>query len=315
MEAAVVRPLGVTAVALSVTLITASVDAEELWYPHLPGLDEGLAAGAASPTGVYATVNQYYSTLNKYEGSGQSAGYGTDALFEIPILLWQTDFKVLNGTYSAAVSLPFDYTNIYGPGLAPANNDHGLFNPQIVPIQLSWKLPDHFSIKAGLTVDIDEPSSSFAHPPNGGGLGTGNGFWTIQPDFAVSWLHDGWNLSLSMHYAINLNDPSYHIAGGVYDYQSGEVIAVDYTALKTFGKWRVGVGGYSENQLTPDSGEGAVLAGCPMNGGCKAQSYGAGPLLGYEFGGLSARVEYNFPFAASNSFNGRLLDIRFVIPL
>jgi hypothetical protein len=66
------------------------------------------------------------------------------------------------------------------------------------------------------------------------------------------------------------------------------------------GKW--GAGGYSENQISSDTGEGATLIGCPAKGGCKASSYGAGPLVGYNFGGLYALAEYNFPIAAKSDF-------------
>ena len=308
------KTIGAVAAALGALLAARQAYAEELWYPHPPGLDEGLEAGAAPSVGVYGIVNQYYGTFKEYGSSGASAGYGVDALFEVPVLFWQTGFKVLGGSYSAAVALPFDFSNIYGTGLAPANNVHGLYNTMVVPGQLAWRLRDNFYVKAGLTINIDDATSSFAHPPNGGGLGSGNGYWTIQPDFGVSWLRDGWNVSLSMHYAINLADADYHIAGGVSKYQSGDVIAGDYTVMKRLGKWKFGVGGYSEDQLTPDTGEGAILAGCAKSNGCKAQSYGAGPLLGYEFGGLSALVEYNFPIASRNGLNGRLLNVRFVIP-
>lgn len=300
-------------IAMGALFAASCATAEELWDPHRAGFDEGAEAGAPLPEGFYGTVNQWYGTLDSYDNSGHRTGYKVDALFVVPALIWQSGFKILGGDYSAAVVVPFDYTNIFG-GARLASNGHGLYNTMLTPGQLAWRLPDNFYVKAGLTINIPDATNSFAHPPDGGAVGSGNGFWTVQPDLAVSWLRGGWNLSVSLHYAINLNDSKYHFDGGVYNYKSGDVIAADYTLTKKLGKWKVGVGGYSEDQITSDSGDGAIVVGCPAKGGCKAASYGGGPLVGYNFGGLYALAEYNFPIAAKSDFGGRLLNIHFVIP-
>ncbi len=85
---------------------------------------------------------------------------------------------------------------------------------------------------------------------------------------------------------------------------------VDYTLTKDIGKWTVGLGGYSENQLS--SGTGA--AACANNGGCQVAIYGIGPLIGYNFGGAIGMVEYNAAFANKNDAGGNVLNVRLVIP-
>ncbi len=64
-------------------------------------------------------------------------------------------------------------------------------------------------------------------------------------------------------------------------YQSGDELMADYTVTKDIDKWTVGLGGYSGNQLSIDSGPGA--AACATNGGCQVAIYGIGPLVGYNF--------------------------------
>jgi hypothetical protein len=303
------------AILVSALFAAGRAQAVELWVPDLPGLDEGLQAGAAPAPGVYAIVNQYYGTLTKFGNSGRSSGYGVDALFEVPELFWYTDYRILGARYSAGIALPFDYSNVFGPAIPPESNEHGLYNTTIVPAQLNWQLPAHLFVKTGLTIRAADATSTSAGPPSTGGIGSGTGYWTVEPDFAVSWLRGGWNLTASMHYMINLSDPDYHIGTGLYNYRSGNIIEGDYTLSKSHRRWTFGVGGYSVNQLTSDSGAGAVLAGCGHSGGCRAESYGVGPLAGYDFGGISALIAYNFPMSQKNDLNGRVLNVRFVIPL
>ena len=295
------------AVAFSTMLAATQASATELWDPHLRGTDEGLAAGAALPPGLYGVWDQWYDTLTIYDNGGHDTGVHVDALVEVPILLWQSGYKFLGGDYSAGIAVPFDYTNVRvagAPGLSD-NGHWGSFNTVLIPGQLAWTLPNHFHAKLGLTVYLDDASSSPASPPPGGGVGSGNGYATIQPDLGISWLNDGWNVSLSMHYAANMNDSKTH-------YQSGDEFMVDYTVTKDIGKWTVGLGGYSENQLSDDTGAGAV--GCIHNDGCKVAIYGIGPIIGYNFGGLIGQLQYNAAFANKNDAGGNMLNVRLVVP-
>jgi hypothetical protein len=295
------------AVALTTLLAATQASATELWDPHLRGTDEGLAAGAALPPGVYGVWDQWYSSMAVYNSGGHDTGVHVDALVEVPILLWQSGYRLLGGQYSAGLALPFDYTNtrIAGVGALADNGHWGTFNTILIPGQLSWTLPHNFHAKLGLTVYLDDASSSPGNPAPGGGVGSGNGYSTIQPDLGISWLKDGWNLSVSTHYAVNMKNTK-------TDYQSGDEFMADYTITKDIGKWTVGLGGYSENQLSSDTGTGA--AACTNNGGCRVAIYGIGPLVGYNFGGAIGMIEYNAAFANKMDAGGNELTVRLVIP-
>jgi hypothetical protein len=296
--------------ACSIAFLTTGASAAQLWDPHLRGVDEGMAAGAVPPPGVYGVLNNYWASFSEYDASGHRDGVKLDALVEVPIVLWQTGIKVLGADYAMAIAQPFDYTNLRVPGdAAISNNAHwGTFNTILIPGQLSWSLPNDFHVLAGLTVYVDDASSSPANPPAAGGVGSGNGYWTLQPDFGISWLHDGWNISLSAHYAYNFKDSK-------TQYKTGQELALDYTVTKTLGKWIVGAGAHQENQLTSDTGAGAVARGCPARNGCKVANYGIGPLLGYQFGGVEVLAEYNQNIYAENDVAGTIFNLRLVSAL
>ena len=109
------------------------------------------------------------------------------------------------------------------------------------------------------------------------------------------------------HLAINGNDRATH-------YQSGNELSIDYTLTKTIGNWTIGLGAHQQNQLNSDSGSGAALAGCANKSGCRVTDYGAGPLVGYQFGPLNVMVTYNHNIYTENNFAGDILNVRFTAP-
>ncbi|WP_199054743.1 transporter [Aquitalea sp. ASV15] len=278
--------------------------AQELWDPHLRGINEGFAAGALPPEGVYGVLNNYWASFDVYDHNGQKTGSKVDALIEVPIVLWSTGVKVLGADYAVALAQPFDYTTLTGNGI-PSNGRWGTFNTILVPGQLSWTLPNDWHVKAGLNVYLPDGSSSPNRLPQGTFVGAANGFWTLQPTLAVSWLHDGWNLSADASWAYNFTNPDTH-------YKSGQQLAIDYTAAKTVGRWTFGLGAHQENQISDDSGSGA--AACANKGGCRASNYGIGPLLGYQFNEVSVMAIYNHGFKTRSDTGGDFLNLRLVFP-
>jgi hypothetical protein len=285
-------------------LSAGSVRAEELWNPHLRGLDEGLAAGALPPEGFYMINDSYFGQWKDYNGSGNGMPHKLDVFVDAPILLWSTGLKFLGADYAVAVAQPFDYTSTFANSVPSAGNGHiGSFNTILVPGMLSWALPYDFHVKTSLAVALDDASSSsgkFA-PPNDG-AGAGNGFTTFEPGVGVSWLHDGWNLSADMQYDYNLIDSATH-------YLSGDQIAIDYTATKTFDKWTAGLGAYQENQLERDRLHGVGVADSSR------QTYGIGPIAGYDFGPVNVQAIYNFNLLTQNDNGGNFFNLRFIVPL
>ena len=290
--------------------LAGQASSEELWDPHLRGVNEGLPAGALPPPGVYGVLNNYWVSYTMRDRNGKSVGNtGLSALVEVPILLWSTGLKILGADYAVAIAQPFDYTNVgSGYGVGSGSGNWGTFNTILIPGQLAWTFGD-FHVKAGLTIYLDDASSTMADIVRGrrlnGGLPSGNGYTTIQPDLGFSWLHDGWNVSADLHLAVPVDATT---APG-YRYQSGNQFAADYTVTKTIDKWTFGLGMHQENQLNGDTLNGRSVPNST------ASNLGIGPLLGYQFGGINVMAEWNHNIYAQNDVAGEIFNLRFVVPL
>lgn len=288
-------------------MVAKPASATELWDPPLRGVNEGLATGAALPPGVYGILNNYWASYNQYDSDGHKTGLKLDALVEVPIVLWQTGYKVWDADFAMAIAQPFDYTTVKMPGTAAiSNNGHwGTFNTVLIPAMLHWGFEHNLHLTTSLAVYVDDATSSPADPPGGGGVGSGNGFWSLEPDVAVSWLSDGWNASIHMRYVYNFKNTKTH-------YHSGSMIAVDYTLTKTLGNWTIGLGAHEQHQITDDSGSGA--AACAGTG-CRVTNFGMGPIIGYQFGPMALHLVYNQNIYTENDVAGTFVNLRLVAPL
>ena len=292
--------------------------ATELWDPHLRGLNEGLAAGALPPPGLYFINNSYFApSYHGYGGTfGAPSGHGNSdvklfAYVDVPVLLWVPGCKFLGADYAMGIAQPFVYTNLRvgnGQDGYLSGATWGMYNTIIIPYELSWKLPCDFFVKTGLGIALNDGTNSPATADTlSSGPGdifaeTSNGYYTFEPTLGVSWLHNGWNVSVDFHYAFNLKDSG-------TDYTSGQQLAIDYTITKTCGKWTFGVGAAQETQTTNDTVSGFTL---PDN---KANAWTIGPIVGYNFGPCSVQFIYNFPLYTNNDVGGEWFDVRFVVPL
>jgi len=300
------------ALAAAITLSAGNAFADELWNPHLRGTDEGLAAGALPPQGVYFIDDAYMGSWKQLTDKGNFTGTKLDVFVDIPILLWNPGIKLLGADYAVAIAQPFDYTNVYSNGVAGTGNGHvGTFNTVVIPGMLSWALPYDFHVKGSLAVYVDDASSTPAYPAPAGGAGAGNGFWTVEPGLGISWLHSGWNVSAQFMYDFNTEDSSITVARP-YKYDSGDQFAADYTVTKALGKWTVGAGAYQENQIEKDKKNGTSI-GCTTCG--TRETYGAGPIVGYDFGAINLQATYNFDIMTHNDFGGDFFNLRAIVPL
>ena len=293
-------------VVLTTTVFTFSqAYAEENWAPHLAGVFEGTRAGALPPKGVYFVNETLLTRTTLYNNAGDrsSTGVKSNIAVDVPIFQLVPGVKILGADYALAVSQPFDYVNSSAPGSYSGGTNlgtgGGLFNTLLIPVQLSWALPNDFHVKTSLGVyllDGDFVTADKMAVPNG------MGFWSFEPSIGVSWLRGDWNVSGSFAYDHNLkNDKS--------KYQSGDVIDGDYTFTKTLGKWTAGVGGYTQFQLSNDTLDRVTLAES------KLEKVAAGPIIGYNFGPLIVQTNYNFRLRSTNVAQGDEFWLNVTVPL
>jgi hypothetical protein len=300
---------GAIAVGVTAAVLAAScARAEELWDPYLRGVNEGLAAGAMPPPGVYGILDNYWTVYSYYNNHGDKVpNTSLNCLVEVPILLWVPGVHILGATYAAAIAQPFDYTS--DPGLTGTTGagNWGAYNTVLIPGQLAWTAGDVF-VKTGFEIYLNDASSTPASLANGhlnnGGLPSGNGYTTVQPDLGISYLADNWDISADLHLIFPVTADKYDSI----TYRSGDEFAADYTFTKTIGKWTFGLGMHQEDQLSEDSRNGHALRDSEVS------NLGAGPLIGYAFPGIIVLAEYNHNIHTQNDVAGDFFNFRFVVP-
>lgn len=306
--------ISAAALAMASSMFTfTSAKAEELWDPYLRGSGEGIPSGALAPPGFYGELDNYYADYSQFDNNGNRIpGKHLTVLVELPVLIYIPNFKVFGATYGMAIGLPFDYTS-FTPfqRQTPGGGNLGLYNTVLIPGALSWSLPHNLFARVGLTVllptAMNTMSDYFKGNVKNGGAPSGNAFSTLQPDFGISWLWNGWNVSAAGHVSFNIGSDNNY--GGVHgsSYYSTTEFSADYAITKTIGRWTMGVGASQENQFGNDT-----LNGAPVPG-TRFTNYSVGPIVGYEFpGGMSVTAIWNHCYGVHNDVGGDFVDFRFL---
>jgi hypothetical protein len=332
---------------MALAMVVFPAYAFELWEPHLPGSDEGLAAGALPPPGFYFIWLNYTPTNYTLHGGGfarDSKGQYdpsqsnsqlkyTTAYIEGPALLWSTGCKFLGADYGLAIAQPFDMTGVrFGTstnskstslgGAVWTGSQDGTFNTILVPYILSWKFCDYWRVKTSLAIGFDDAMNS---PESSLGAVTKNGsqrFFDKNGVNFYAWAGDAGylivpNIGISwLYHGWNLSADLYY---GIQtkdtdvNYKSGDMFEADYTASYTCGKWTFGLGAGQAQQLSEDkynTGKGYTSQPNSIE-----EKYYFGPLVGYNFGPISVMLAYNVNVLSENCVAGNTFMARFVIPL
>jgi hypothetical protein len=220
-----------------------------------PGAFIGASAGVPPP-GIYM-FNQVFTYQANLVGPGTAAlnppgtrKTGVQAAVDVQGFLFVPGWTFLGATYDAVLVVPW----VMGSLGQPFNiQEAGMHNTYIVPVELSWKLADSgFAIKTGLGIYApDGTTHNFIPGVTGSSAGTGYPFigdpyWTFQPEFIISYLKDGWNLSAAIYDEINTRNTA-------TQYKTGNILHADFTATKTIGKWTFGPVAYYYGQVSDDS--------------------------------------------------------------
>ncbi|WP_160331177.1 SphA family protein [Bradyrhizobium macuxiense] len=235
-----------------------------------PGVALG-AAAAAPPPGLYG-FDQFFTYQGRLVGPGtprdaDGSASGTISSAAAHGFVYVPGWTFLGASYDAVAVVPFATLSV-GP---PVNfNSSGMHNSYFAN-ELSWKLGDSgFFIKAGLGLYAPTGTQQGAN----GLANVGNPWWTFQPEFVVSYLKDGWNLTANVFDEINT-------ANSITDYRSGDVLHAEFTATKTIGNWTIGPVAYYVGQITGDRSSAFYHDTIFVN---RYDVWAAGGLLGYNFG-------------------------------
>jgi hypothetical protein len=256
-------------------------NAYEGGYPgwaNKPGALIGASAGVPPP-GIYMfdQVFTYQTNLTGPITNAIGTHTGVQAAVDVQGFLFVPGWTFLGGTYDAVIAQPFIMASIGGPlNLNPAfpSQVSGAHNTLIIN-ELSWKLgTSGFVVKTGLT--IDAPDGTVQGPA--GLSNVGNPWWTFQPELAISYLKDGWNLTAFLYEEFNTKN-------SIDGYTTGDIFHGDFTITKTIGKWTFGPVAYYVGQVSNDS---CPALTCTVAGGT------AGNAQRYNLFAVGGLVEYNF---------------------
>lgn len=181
---------------------------------------------------------------------------------------------VLGAHYTVAAFLPYTWLDISaraqaGAGSVARHSEvSGLGDLTLVPLMLAWKVGDW---QFDVLTPIYAPTGNYEK----GRLGnTGLNYWTFDPMVGVVYSNKqlGFNAMLHVGYGINTENTE-------TDYRSGDLLHLDAAVQQIVpvgpGLLALGVEGFYFDQVTGDSGGGAVL------GDFKGRTAGVGPVVGY----------------------------------
>jgi hypothetical protein len=166
-------------------------------WAQKPGITLGGATAGVPPPGLYM-IDQAFTYQSNLAGPGNSVinphgtTTGVPAAVGVATFVWVPGWTFLGATYDAAWAIP---VGMFAAG-SPVNVEaSGMINTFIAPLELSWKLGDSgFHVKTGLGMYVPDGTVTGIN-----GLGNvGNAWWSFMPEFVVSYLKDGGNLTANI---------------------------------------------------------------------------------------------------------------------
>jgi len=265
--------------------------------------------------------NFYFADFDNYDKAGDKfPDSSVHAFVEVPILLWAPGVKLLGGNYALGIAQPLVRTSAgsaFSSLVGSGAGEWGFFNTILIPGQISWALPNNLFIKAGLMVGLSNGSTNIKDALKGdlhkGGLPTSNAYSTLIPQFGISWLKDGWNLSAEIDVSIPLEATETDMAGGAkYYYKSTQTLMADFTAAKTLdNNWTFGLGAHLQTDLGHDRNR----INDVRQETHRTLNFGFGPLVAYDFdNGVQLLAVYQHDFKVKNDVGGEIVNFRLVVP-
>jgi hypothetical protein len=185
-----------------------------------------------------------------------------------------TSVKILGGTYAFGATFPLVGIDVHAGidtlrhgGVSGRDSAVNVGDMYLTPAILGWHYGNFFWNAA---LSVVAPTGKY---DSGDLANTGLNYWTVLPQFAVSYFDpkSGWDVSAAVAYTINTENTE-------TDYQTGGIFHLDWAVGKQITPhWKLGLTGYLMDQVTGDSGSGAKL------GSSKSRVWAIGPAAQYSF--------------------------------
>lgn len=221
-----------------------------------------------------------------------------DLFLAIPTATYTFRPKVLGGTYTVGISVPFGYGNLDAQAIFPilgtrhvSDDSFALSDIFVTPLQLNWSAGS-FSFK--FAESVMAPTGKY---DTGDLVNLGRNYWSFDTVGAVSWFNAKTGTGVDLVPGIMFNTENNDT-----NYKTGTEFHLDFAANQFLSEgFALGIRGYYYQQLTGDSGSGAVL------GDFKSEAFGVGPAFAWipksAGGNLSVLGKWIHDFDAENRFD------------
>jgi hypothetical protein len=250
----------------------------------------GLATGYLPPPGIYFVDWSVYAAVSSYSVPGvPDRALGADAAVNVPLFQWVPDLKLGPAGVSVLV-IPaiFKMVDVYAGGstVARAYGNVGTY----FQFDASYPLGGGFAIDGHFGVQTPWGAST-----SGVNL---NDRYAFQPGIAISYLANGWNLTL-------WTNIEFATQGTVAHATPGDYLESEWSVVKDIG-W-LGVGGVftANTNITNDTGPGAG----------NSYEVAIGPYIQKAFGPAEWQVYWTHDVACQNLLCGDVVWLRFVAKL
>jgi len=193
-------------------------------------------------------------------------------------LIYQTPFEVLGGHYAGGVVIPYvwvettgrlNFANTNLPSGYRRDTANGLGDVALLPFMLGWTRGD---LKYDLRLFVYTPTGEYDQNDL---ANVGKNYWSFEPEVSLSYLSSKIGLEVSAFAGVDFNTKNDDT-----DYQTGDQFHLDVTLAEhlpvgNLGVFGLGANAYYYQQITGDSGSGAIL------GDFQGRTVGVGPVLSF----------------------------------
>ena len=272
----------------------------------------------------------YANDSTFYHGSNNAFPANATSYTDTSVFLCQfpRQISILPGGphYSVALAVPYTWLKVHAPvitlkGIVHAEDtDNGFGDVEMFPMMLSWfNLGARYLLQYQTEFGVYAPTGNFE---GGAPANIGRNYWTFEPSAAAGYLiapaetpHYNFQLITSAGFDFNTKNGATH-------YQTGDEFHLDGTlaAYRVFEREGggtdiagVGASGFFYQQITGDSGRGAIL------GSFEAMTTGVGPDLSYVYKNkdqslsMGAEVKWLPELSVSNRLSGNIVWLKLVI--
>ncbi len=271
MDKKITAFLSAGSVLLAHLLATPSADAAEGAASHyLPGVAGDLALAVPPDPGLqFANITFYQNgNVGRAVLNGRvETSLDLDLVLNIPSLFYNFDTRVLGGTATVGIAVPFGHArlkaSLTGPGggtISAKRSDFDISDIAVTPLALTWN-HGNFSYKVAHVVTA--PTGGYDTDKT---VNLGRNYWSFDTIGAMTWLNPKTGTEFSIAPGLMFNTKNKDT-----NYRTGAEFHVDTVANQFVAKnLAIGLRGYYYKQISRDSGSGARL------GDFKSESLGLG---------------------------------------